>query len=213
MESFSFLLANCTQIVGKIIHMLCKKCTFTLILDPSIWKAWSRLSTRSLQLSALVLPKKLVTTAANAFHASSSVDCIVLMKAGLFNSLRSIEYTSFEFFLCDGGKFHAQVLETVSFLAQCLYKLLHEAKFDVQWREKNFLWFQQWFILGSFLPPTNSVCLGHVLPTGLLLHGCPTNKESRDTLSILLVVPEACAQFSNLHKFSSCALNTLTSQS
>ena len=31
--------------------------------------------------------------------------------------LRSIEYTSFDFFLCDGGKFHTQVLKTVPFLS------------------------------------------------------------------------------------------------
>ena len=57
---------------------------------------------------------------------------------------------SSEFFLSDGGKFHTQVLETVSFLVQCLYKLLHQARFDVQWREKNCLWFHQWFILTNY---------------------------------------------------------------
>ena len=43
-------------------------------------------------------------------------------------------------------------------------------------------------------------------------HVSPKNKESRDTSYIFLVVLEACTQSSNLHKFSSCALNTLTSQ-
>ena len=59
---------------------------------------------------------------------------------------------------------------------------------------------------------TQFVWASLVSPSGLFLHGCPTNKERRDTLCILLVVPEACAKFSNLHKFFSCALNTLTSQ-
>ena len=59
---------------------------------------------------------------------------------------------------------------------------------------------------------TQFVWANLVSRNGPFLHGCPTNKESRDASCILLVVLEACTQSSNLHKFSSCALNTLTSQ-
>ena len=64
----------------------------------------------------------------------------------------------------------------------------------------------------SHEPLTQFVWASLVSRNGPFLHGCPTNKESRDAYCILLVVLETCTQSSNLQKFSSCALNTLTSQ-
>ena len=64
----------------------------------------------------------------------------------------------------------------------------------------------------SHQPKTQFIWTSLVSPNGLFLDGCPTNKESRDTSCVLIVVLEACTKSSNLHKFSSYTLNTLTSQ-
>ena len=65
-----------------------------------------------------------------------------------------------------------------------------------------------------FSPTTNSVHLGQscFIRCSFFCTAVPQRKQGRDTSYMFLVFLEACTQSSNFHKFSSCVLNTLTSQ-
>ena len=86
MEAFSLLVTHYTKIVRKIINITMDEVYFHTHIVPKYLEACNRLPTGSLQFLVSVLPRKLITTAPNAFHASSSADCIVLVKVSSFNS-------------------------------------------------------------------------------------------------------------------------------
>ena len=210
MESFSLLLAHCTKIVRKIIHMAMQEVYFHSHIPPKHLESLRQVTHQESVILSFRIAKKighhhykcipciqfcwLHCTEEDWIWGPSNTPALIfslwwweVWHTGTWNSLLScpvpLQIASSSQVWC------AVAGEELSLVSPVVHTWYFSHQQQIQ------------FVWASLVSPISP-----------FLHGCSTSKENRDTSWILLVDLEAYTQSSNFDNFSSCALSILTSK-